>query len=64
VIRKKQPLKPITIMKNLRKLSKGELKTIQGGIQSCEPWMTICPCRPGFHRCEPKGACIPATTMC
>ncbi|WP_409017723.1 bacteriocin-like protein [Chryseobacterium sp. 2987] len=51
-------------MKNLRKLSKGELKTIQGGIQSCEPWMTVCPCRPGFHRCEPKGACIPATTMC
>lgn len=39
-------------MKNLRKLSKKELKSVNGGIQTCNQY-----CPKGFYRC-----CIPRQT--
>ncbi|WP_423738654.1 bacteriocin-like protein [Chryseobacterium pyrolae] len=57
-------------MKNLRKLSNRELKSIQGGIQGCYYLANgtyFCPCRPGYFRCVPTDAsevCKPNGTLC
>lgn len=55
-------------MKNLKKLSRQELKSVNGGILSCNQ-ATIpgvpkpeCPCRPGYRRCN--GVCILNTQIC
>lgn len=56
-------------MKNLKKLSRVELRSLNGGIFNCAGQQTIpgvpkpeCPCRPGYHRCN--GVCISNTQIC
>ncbi|PWN72063.1 hypothetical protein C1631_005480 [Chryseobacterium phosphatilyticum] len=44
-----------SIMKNLRKLSKRELKTVQGGIPMCLP---------GYFWCSFVKKCIPVGSSC
>ncbi|WP_425550366.1 bacteriocin-like protein [Chryseobacterium ginsengisoli] len=56
-------------MKNLKKLSRQELKSVNGGAINCGDFQTIpgvprpeCPCKPGYQKC--KGACIPNDQLC
>lgn len=49
-------------MKNLRKISKSELKEINGGnAPCCEPWGT---CPAGYKQCRAWGACLRIETVC
>lgn len=49
-------------MKNLRKISKTELKQINGGnAPCCEPWGT---CPDGYRQCQAWGACLPFSIKC
>ncbi|SHF59876.1 bacteriocin-type signal sequence-containing protein [Chryseobacterium arachidis] len=53
-------------MKNLRKLTKKELKSVNGGIQGCYYLIDgtkVCPCNPHTHR-DCYGKCIPIGQMC
>lgn len=52
-------------MKNLKKLSHKELKSINGGAQGCYYTLEglICPCKPGYKKC-PNGSCIPNNQLC
>lgn len=55
----------IIIMKNLRKLSKKELKSVNGGAQTCyylANGTKVCPCPAGEKWC-PDG-CKPTNTLC
>ncbi|WEK69462.1 MAG: bacteriocin [Candidatus Chryseobacterium colombiense] len=52
-------------MKNLRKLSKKELKSVNGGAQTCyylANGTKVCPCPAGEKWC-PDG-CRPTNTFC
>ncbi|WP_346984182.1 hypothetical protein [Chryseobacterium sp. POE27] len=54
-------------MKNLRKLSKRELKSVSGGIPSCYFDIVlnqmVCPCNPHlYYNCN--GKCVPLDQAC
>lgn len=56
-------------MKNLKKLSRQELKSVNGGIGGCTynqegvPSPKTCPCNPHTHR-ECHGVCVPLNQEC
>ncbi|MCS3868266.1 hypothetical protein J3D55_001182 [Chryseobacterium ginsenosidimutans] len=53
-------------MKNLKKLSKSELKSIQGAAQACyylANGTLYCPCKPGYYKC-PDGSCRQNQNLC
>lgn len=56
-------------MKNLKKLSREDLKIVNGGIADCTynvvgAWKPMnCPCRKGYHDCG-DGKCVPLTQTC
>ena len=56
----------IIIMKNLRKLTNKELKSVNGGIQDCYYLIDgtkVCPCNPHTqYNCN--GKCVPIEQAC
>lgn len=56
-------------MKNLKKLSRQNLKSVSGGIASCTdnvvgaPVAQNCPCPKGYYRC-PNNVCVQIGQSC
>ncbi len=50
------------IMKNLKKITKTDLKKITAGnAPCCEPWGR---CPDGYKQCQEWGACVPKSVNC